>query len=160
MNRRHLAAIAMIIAVPLFAGPLVSPVPTYDAHLEVDVHGPLNFSTAEEKEARLRNETTVRYRTLSAPKQRLFERGTKQTDGEISVRLAEAPETWATLVPEQNRYSWTVVYVQKGGHYYSIRLSQFTPGPSFLAFMLRLGPLLAAIGLGTLAGYFVLTAED
>jgi hypothetical protein len=159
MNRRHLAVIAVVIAVGLFGAPLISPVPTYDAHLAVDVYGPLKFSTTEEKEARLRNETTLRYRNLSSPAQRLFERGNKQPGGEISVRLDEAPETWATLVPEKSRYG-KLVYVHKDGHYYSIQLSQFTPGPSFLAFMLRLGPLLGAIGLGTLAGYFVLTAED
>jgi hypothetical protein len=160
MNRRHLAVIAVVIAVGLFAAPLVSPVPDYGPHLEVDVYDkPVKFSTTEEKKDRLRNETTMRYRNLSAPAQRLFEKAYKHPGEEISVRLDEAPETWATLVPEKSRYA-KLVYVHKDGHYYSMQLSQFTPGPSFLAFMLRLGPLLGAIGLGTLAGYFVLTAED
>jgi hypothetical protein len=160
MNRRHLAVIAMLIAVPLFGAPLVSPVPTYDAHLEVGVYNePTTWPTEQAKEKELRNTTTLRYRNLSAPAQRLFDRAYKQPGEEISVRLAEAPETWGALVPEKSRYL-DFVYVYKDGHYYSVQLSQYTPGPSFLAFMLRLGPLLGAIGLGTLAGYFVLTAED
>ncbi|WP_282190243.1 hypothetical protein [Halocatena salina] len=39
-------------------------------------------------------------------------------------------------------------------------LSQHTQQPSFLAFMLRVGPFLGAVGLGTLAGYLTLTTED
>lgn len=158
MNRRHLAVVAMVIAVPLFAGPLVSPVPDYDAHLEMNVYGPENFSSSEEKADQLRNKTTVRYRNLSSPAQRLFERGNKHPGGEISVRLDEAPEMWATLVSEKSRFA-KLVYVHKDGQYYPVQLSQFTPGPSFLAFMLRVGPLIGAIGLGTVASYLFLTAE-
>lgn len=160
MNRRRLAVIVVLIAVGLFAAPLVSLVPDYGPHLEMDGDGKsVKFSSSEEKENRLKSATTLHYRNLSSPAQRLFEKGNRHPGEEFRVRLDEAPKTWVTLVPERSRFA-TIVYVHKDGQYYSIRLSQITPGPSFGAFMLRLGPLLGAIGLGTLAGFLVLSAED
>lgn len=162
MNRRRFALIALVIAVGLYAGPLVSPVPDYGPHLRVTVQeDPMTFQTEEAKETQLRNTTTMRYRNLSGHAQRLFDRGYKQErySDEPTVRLDEAPESWTTLIPKE-RYDSVSVYVHKDGQYYYMGLSRFTPGPSFGAFMLRLGPLLGAVGLGTLAGFFVLTAED
>jgi hypothetical protein len=162
MNRRHLAVIAVVIAVGLFAAPLISPVPDYDAHLEVSViDDPVNFSADNLDEIERRDVTKMRYQTLTAPAQRLFERAYK-AEGYFNgptVPRDEAPESWVTLVPKGD-HAMASVYVRKDGHYYRTRLSFVTPAPSLQAFMLRLGPLLGAIGLGTLAGYFVLTAEN
>lgn len=159
MNRRLLAVIAVLIAVGLFGAPLVSPVPDYGPHLKVTVSDePATFSTAEEKEKKLRNKTTMDYQNLSAPAQHLFDTADKSQNTETTVRMDEAPESLATLVPEDT--SSNIVYVHKDGHYYDTYLYRFTPKPSLQAFLLRVGSLLGAIGLGTLAGYFVLTAED
>ncbi|MFC7193193.1 hypothetical protein ACFQL7_27685 [Halocatena marina] len=99
----------------------------------------------------------MRYQQLSTPAQRLFDRGSKKRN-EVTVPYDEAPESFATLVPESG-YAETI-YIRKDGQYYYVEISQTTQRPSFQAFLLRLGSLLGAIGLGTLAGYFVLTAED
>lgn len=163
MNRRHLAVIAVVIAVGLFAAPLVSPVPNYDAHLKV-VSGddPVDISTNEmEEKANGRGIASVRYENLSTSVQRLFDRAYKN-DGysdEPAVPMDEAPESWVTLVPN-GEHAAASVYVRKDGQYYRTGLSRVTPAPSLQAFMLRLGPLLGAIGLGTIAGYLFLTAEE
>ena len=158
MTRRHLAVIAVLIAVGLFVAPLVSPVPDYAPRLEVDVNSePSDFSTEAEREQEIGNTTTMRYQNLSPSAQRLFERGLK-SETEVTVQYDEAPEAFATLVPTSG-YSESV-YVRKDGQYYFMVLAQTTRQPSFLAFMLRAGAFLGAVGLGSLAGYFVLTAED
>ena len=170
MNRRHLAVIALVIAVPLFAAPLVSPVPDYGPHLQVATNDePVNFPTEKVKESRLRNVTTLHYQQLSPSAQHVFNTSVNYDaavmfakSAPTSFPLDEAPEPWTTLASanQSGGLERSLVFVSKHGRYYAVRLIQFTPGPSFQAFMLRLGPLLAAIGLGTLAIYFVLTAED
>lgn len=162
MNRRRLAVIALVIAVPLFGTPLVSPVPDYGPHLRVIVNDdPTTFPTEQAKENQLRNTTTMDYQNLSAHAQRLFERGytTEQFADEPAVRLDEVPESWTTLVPNESD-TGRFIYIYKDDEYYYTGFQQFTPGPSLQAFILRLGPLIGAIGFGTLAGYFVLTIED
>jgi hypothetical protein len=170
MNRRHLAVVALIIAVPLFAAPLVSPVPDYGPHLQVATNNePVTFETEKRKENVLQNETTMRYQNLSASAKRFFDTSVKyysdvafEKEGPTSFPLAEAPEPWATLAPADQGKGpdTTFVYVVKNGQYYSVVLFRFTPGPSLQELMLRLGPLLAAIGLGTVASYLFLTAEE
>ncbi|UPM44779.1 hypothetical protein [Halocatena salina] len=167
MNRRHRAVIAVLIAVPLFGAPLVSPVPNYDAHIEMGVHQePVNQSAIETEKKQVGDVPTVHYQNLSVPAQRLFESGYNATWNGIliengpTVPLDEAPEPWATLIPTRSKGDATTVYVHKDGHYYETKLHRFTPKPSLQAFGLRLGSLLGAIGFGTLAGYFGLTAED
>lgn len=160
MNRRHRAIMALVIALPLFAGPLVSPVPNYDAHLQMDTKS-MNASTMEENEKRWGNITTVRYQNLSTPAQRFFDRVNKHNGSDdIMLPLTEVPKPWSTFVPKSGDYDRDIVYVHKDDQYYLMDIRRLTPGPSLQAFMLRLGPLLGAIGLGTLAGYFTLTAED
>ncbi|RRJ31459.1 hypothetical protein [Halocatena pleomorpha] len=167
MNRRHRAVIAVLIAVPLFVTPLVSPVPNYDAHIEMGVHQePVNQSASETGQQQVGDAPTVRYQNLSAPGQRLFDSGYNDTvwsgilmEDAPTVPLDEAPEPWATLVPTRSKGA-TTVYVHRDGHYYETVLHRFTPKPSLPAFGLRLGSLLGAIGFGTLAGYFGLASED
>ncbi|MFC7192044.1 hypothetical protein ACFQL7_21055, partial [Halocatena marina] len=77
MNRRYLAVIAVLIAVPLFAGPLVSPVPDYGPHIEISADK-VNFSSEEEKEEGIRNETTIDYQNLSNSGQQLFDKADKR----------------------------------------------------------------------------------
>lgn len=104
MNRRRFALIALVIAVGLYAGPLVSPVPDYGPHLRVTVQDePITFQS-EEGEARLRNATTMDYRNLSTSAQRLFDRGYKQDrfSDWPTVRLDEVPRSWSTLVPTES----------------------------------------------------------
>ncbi|MFC6964058.1 hypothetical protein [Halocatena marina] len=160
MNRRYLAVIAVLIAVPLFAGPLVSPVPDYGPHIEISADK-VNFSSEEEKEEGIRNETTIDYQNLSNSGQQLFDKADKRGwSSDTMVRFDEAPKSWTTNFSQGFKAETNVIYVHKNGQYYHVNLHRFIPSPSFKAFMLRLGPLLGAIGLGTLAGYFVLTAED
>jgi hypothetical protein len=158
MNRRPLAIIAVIIAVGLFIAPLISPVPDHAPRLEVDAASePSDFSSVEEREKEIGNTTTLRYQNLSPAAQRLFEKGSTQPDG-VTVRYKKAPEVFTTLIPRSG--SGEIVYVQKDGQYYYMVLGQNTRQPSLLAFMLRAGSFLGAVGLATLAGYFVLTAKD
>lgn len=160
MNRRHRALIAVFIAIPLFAGPLVSPVPDHDPHIEVSVDS-MNFSTEDEKEKKLKNSTTMHYQNSSASAQRLFDTANKGgREDDVTTRFEEAPTSWTTLFSKEPGGETNRIYVHKDGQYYYMNLHRHTPKPSLQAFMLRLGPLLGAIGLGTLAGYFVLTAED
>lgn len=179
MNRRHRAVIALVIAVGLFGAPLVSPVPNYDAHLQME-NKPVNLSTIEKGDKQVGNMTTVRYQTLSTPAQRFFDRVNKGNGSnerlqrafppdvvnkhngsdDIIVPLDEVPKPWSTFVPKSGDYDRATVYVHKDGQYYSMDIERSTPGPSFQALMLRLGSLLGAVGLGTLAGYFTLTTEE
>lgn len=183
MNRRHRAVIALVIAVGLFGAPLISPVPNYDAHLKME-NKPVNTSIVEEKENQKGNITMVRYQNLSTSAQRFFDRvnndnGSNErlqrafsyTDisgmvknhngsDDIIVPFDEAPKPWSTFVPKSGDNNLETISVHKDGQYYLMDIHRDTPGPSLQAFMLRLGPLLGAIGLGTLAGYFTLTTED
>lgn len=160
MNRRHLAVIALVIAVGLFGAPLVSPVPDYGPHIDVGAH-PVNFTTEQEKSSQLRNATTVDYQNLSDSTQHLFDRANKSDRrDDVTVRFEEAPDSLTTLFSNGSESELNQIYVHKDEQYYHMDLYRFTPGPSLQTLMLRLGPLLGAIGLGTLAGYFVLTTED
>jgi hypothetical protein len=167
MNRRHLAIIALIIAVPLFAAPLVSPVPDYGPPLEVlPGNEPLNFTNETVKEKRLKSVTTVQYQTLSPAARHVFDAAYTNTDTmdttDYTVRLDKAPEPWFMLAPTNQDVGLDFghLIIVKHGQYYSVPLSRFTPGPSLQEVMLRLGPLLGAIGLGTVADYLFLTAEE
>lgn len=161
MNRRHLTVIAVVLAVGLFVAPLISPVPEYGPHLRVHANDePMNVSTETGGESQLRSGQTLRYGNLSSAAQQLIDEGhtAERFGDEPTVPLGEAPESFASLAPEDGAYS--AVYVQKDGQYYAVELRQYTPSPSLLEFLLRIGSLFGAIALGTLAGYFTLTRED
>lgn len=149
----------LTIAVPLFASPHIFPISDTGVHFEMDVSDtPRNVSTIDEEWKKDR--TILRYQNFSAAAQRLYDTATENGDNEVIVTIDEAPESLVAHLPEKTEGVSHSIYVQKDGQYYHTNLHRFTPKPSLGAFMLRLGPLLGAIGLGTLAGYFVLTAED
>jgi hypothetical protein len=150
MNRRHLAVLALVIAVPLFTIGLGSPVPDYGPHLKIQVN---HLPDGTEREGI----QSVEYRNLSPSAQQLFDKADNNGNNDLSVQMDDAPKSWATLVSEDvqtNRIS-----VQKDGQFYMVYFVWYIPTPSFVTLMLRLGPLLGAIGLGTLAGFLVLTTE-
>lgn len=150
MNRRQLAVLAVVIAVPLFTIGLVAPVPDYGPHLETSV--------SHQPDGKLNEENpTVAYRNLSTSAQQLFDEADNNGYNSVSVPMDDAPKSWATLVSEKEKTNGR--YVQKDGQYYLIYFTWTIPTPSFVTVVLRLGPLLGAIGLGTLAGYLVLTTE-
>ncbi len=142
--------LALVIAVPLFTTGLVSPVPDYGPHLEANVeHLPDGKERGENP--------TVEYRNLSTSAQQLFDRANTNGHNGLSVPMDDAPKSWATLVSEKEKTDGR--YVQKDGQYYLIYFTWVIPTPSLVTLMLRLGPLLGAVGLGTLAGFLILTTE-
>lgn len=153
MNRRHLAVLAVVIAVPLFTIGLISPVPDYGPHLETTVS-----TTVSEKKELNKNITTVEYQNLSSSAQQLFDTADNNGHSEVSVPMDEAPKSWATSVSESTLSNR--IYVQKDGQYHFMWLVWTIPTPSLVTLMLRLGPLFGAVGLGTLVGYLVLTADS
>ncbi len=152
MNRRWLTVIALLIALPLFAAPLVSPIPDQEPHLSV---------TSEDSgtEPIQYLETSVQYQNLSNPAQRILDKSF-QDSTTVSVPLDEVPEPWASLAPDKRRGEATYLQAVRNGRYYEVRIERFLPQPPLPAVVLRLGPLAVAIALGDLAGYFFLTAED
>lgn len=149
----------LAIAIPLFVSPLIFPISDTGVHLEVDVSdNSSDISTLGEEWKK--DQTILRYQNFSPTAQRLYDRAAENDDNEAIVTIDKAPESLIALLPEETEGASHSIYVQKDGQYYRMNLHRFTPKPSLQAFMLRLGPLLGAIGLGTLAGYFVLTAED
>ncbi|RRJ34000.1 hypothetical protein [Halocatena pleomorpha] len=147
MNRRHLAVLAVVIAVPLFTIGLISPVPDYGPQLETSVY--------HQPDGNLNEETpTVAYRNLSTDAQQLFDKANNNGPNSAAVPIDDAPTSWATLVSETAETNER--YVRKNGKIYGVYLTWDVPAPSFGTVMLRLGPLLGAIGLGTLAGFLIL----
>lgn len=154
MTRQQLAIIALLVAVPLFVIPLVSPIPDQEPHLKMTREGNGQLNPIQYLEQ------TVRYQTLSSPAQHLFAT-LFQDSGTTTVPLDEVPKPWARLAPDDQEPGGSPTYLQvvKNGRYYEVRLERFLPQPPLPAVVLRLGPLVAAIAVGNLAGYFLLTAE-
>ncbi|UPM44162.1 hypothetical protein [Halocatena salina] len=152
MNRRHLAVIALVIAVPLFTVGLVSPVPEYEPHLDIAVS-----NSVDDQEELNEDITKMEYQNLSTSAQQLFKKSNNNEHSSVSIPTDEAPNSWATLVSESTQSHR--IYVHKGGQYHLTWITWSVPTPPLAAVMLRLGPLLGAIGLGTLAGVLILTTE-
>ena len=156
MNRRMLAVIAMLVAVPLFVAPLVSPIPNPETSVVVNIGPP----QPDPVPAEYVGKTTYRYQNLSAAAQEFFDTQVSSDSRELIAPTA-VPAPW---VPPGNGTAAAIAnnsgQVLKKGQYYPMYIGTYTPQPPFVAAALRFGALGGAIGLGTLAGYFVLTAEN
>jgi hypothetical protein len=154
MNRRYLAVIALLVALGLFAAPLVSPIPNQEPHVRVDLSKSKPDSFEDVK-------PTYRYQNLSDSAQHFFDTQVS-TDDEPPIPLADVPAPWA---PSDNVTARAIadaendLQVVKHGRYYAMYLVWTVPQPPLTAVVPRFGALMAAIGLGTLAGYVALTAE-
>jgi hypothetical protein len=161
MNRRRLASLALLLAVALFAFPLVSPVPAQEPKLAVDAD-----DNPSEQPYNYTNET-VYYDRLSPAAQQWFDAApsTERIQPENIVPLDSPPEPWATFVPNNTTATSflearTFVQVVKNDRYYHVTLFRITPKPPQQAVMMRLGPLVVSIVLFGLAGHLFLTAEN
>ncbi len=170
MNRSNYAIIALLIAVPLFAGGLVAPVPDYDAHLQLDATAVSNVSGTT---------TELRYQNLSQPAQRLFDRVkrgqgsnatlqerfpnisgvTMNSSDDVVIPVASTPQDFTQYHSDTERHGIRVL-VKDGEDNYEMEITQRTPNPSPQSVLLRLGALLGAITLGTVAAYLKLSPHD
>ncbi|UPM44973.1 hypothetical protein [Halocatena salina] len=160
MNRRRRLGGLVILALVLFAFPLVSPVPTQDPAVEV-LRDP--NSTAEPQPAI--NET-IQYQNLSSDAQQWFEElpQSEQSYAAEVFPVDGPPEPWASFVPNgseaneqfnETRRLWSVLtytQVEKDGRYHRVILWRIEPRPPQQAVALRLGSLIGSIGLFGLAG--------
>ncbi|WP_330631497.1 hypothetical protein [Halocatena halophila] len=171
MSRSNYAIIALLVAVPLFAGGLVAPVPDYDAHLQFDANATSNISETQSPE--------IQYQNLSQPAQQLFDRikrgngsnatlqerfpnisgVTMNTSDDVIVPVATTPQDFTQYHSDTERGGIHVL-VKDGEDNYEMYVYQATPKPSTQSVLLRLGALLGAITLGTVAAYLRLTPSD
>jgi hypothetical protein len=162
MNRRRFANLVLLIAMALFAVPLVSPVPIQEPKLAVDASDnpskhPYNFTNETVK--------TVYYDSLSPAAQQWFDTAPSMEtiQPENIVPLDSPPEPWVTFAPDTATSvdkAFTYVRVVKNDRYYMVTLTRIIPKPPQQAVMLRLGPLVGSIVLFGLAGHLFLTAEN
>lgn len=156
MNRRVLAFIVLLIAVPLFAAPLVAPIPNPEPLVTVSI-GPAEPDPVPAEYGHV-SQTTYRYQNLSAAAQHFFDTQ-NASDDETHLPPETVPAPWASRVnATASAIATTDGQVVKDGQYYPMYVGMVTPQPPLSAVMPRFGALIAAIGLGDLAGYFFLTA--
>lgn len=165
MNRRHLLGGVLVLALVLFAFPLVSPVPAQDPAVEV-VRDP----NSSNQSYPVTNET-VAYENLSPDAQQWFDElpQSERSSAAKVVPIDSPPEPWASFVSngsetnarpangqiDEQRRIWSVVtYVQvvKDDRYHFVVLTRIEPRPPQQAVALRLGSLVGSIGLLGFAG--------
>lgn len=165
MNRRNFLSSVLVLALVLFAFPLVSPVPAQEPAVEV-VRNP----NSSDQPYPVTNET-VAYGNLSPAAQQWFDElpRSERTQAAMVVPTASPPEPWASFVPnnsetnarstnepiDEQRRIWSVVtyaQVEKDDRYHLVALTRIEPRPPQQAVALRLGSLVGSIGLLGFAG--------
>lgn len=140
--------LAVLLGVSLFAFPLVSPVPSPDEQLRLEVE-PADAD---------RNYTADRtYQSLSPDARALFDEAAPT--GTATRPLADAPDPWATQANESERNAATSDVVERDGDLYLASPFRSLPGPSPVAVLTRLGSLAAGICLLAYAGYAALAND-
>ncbi len=159
----------LVLALVLYALPLVSPVPAQDPAVEV-VRDP----NSSNQSYPVTNET-VAYENLSPNAQQWFDKlpQSERSSAAKVVPINSPPEPWASFVPngsetnarpangqideqiDETRRIWSVLtYVQvvKDDRYHFVVLARIEPRPPQQAVALRLGSLVGSIGLLGFAG--------
>lgn len=165
MNRRRLIGGVVILALMLYALPLVSPVPAQEPAVEV-----LRDPNGSTQSYAIANET-VQYENLSPAAQQWFDElpQSERRQAATVVPIDSPPEPWASFVlngsetsnPEASeqlnetqriRSVLTYIQVVKDDQYHLVIFTRIEPRPSQQAVALRLGSLVGSIGLFGLAG--------
>lgn len=165
MNRQYLLGGLVVLALVLFAVPLVSPVPAQEPAAEV-----LRDPNSSDQPYPVTNET-VAYENLSSDAQRWFDELPQSEESYAAeiVPIDSPPEPWASFVPngsemnaspgndqiDQQRRFWslfTYAQVEKDDRYHLVALKRIEPRPPQQAVALRLGALVSSIGLLGFAG--------
>lgn len=151
MVRTKLAALALLLAVPLFAFPLVTATPDPPDQFHVDTH-PYPDARGEPEA-----EYTVAYENLTAQERRLYDAAV--TGDEAHVPLSEAPDRFTDRVNAGPRGQGSeTLYVNESGEYASLHFHVTDPTPT-MAILARFGSLASAIVLAGAGSYVLLHAE-
>ncbi|MFC7192420.1 hypothetical protein [Halocatena marina] len=177
MNHRHFLSSVLVIALVLFAFPIVSPVPAQDPAVEV-----LRDPNASSQPYPFTN-GTVQYQNLSPDAQQWFDDlpQSEESFKAETIPIDSPPEPWASFVPngsetnvqpaneqidevsDVRRRFWSIrtyVQVEKDDRYHLVILARISPHPPQQAVALRLGSLVGSIGLFGLAGQQWLTKNQ
>lgn len=165
MNRRQLIGGVFVLALVLYAFPLVSSVPAQKPAVEV-----LRNPNGSGQPYPATNET-VAYENLSSDAQRWFDELPKSERAQAAeiFPIDSPPEPWASFVPNgsetnarsvngqinEQRRMWSVItyaQVEKDGRYHLVVLTRIEPRPPQQAVVLRLGSLVGSISLLGFAG--------
>lgn len=143
VSHRYFATAALLIALPLFAFPLVSPPPEPEPQVNVYAH-----ELPEEFDGQNVDGTTYHYANLSAPAQEFFDR---VTQGSVQASVDTVPDPFEDP-PDTSRRD---TFVVRDGQYYDVRIHRYQPSPSGTAVIARLGSFAGSVVFG-LGGAYVL----
>lgn len=148
-SRRTLAALALLVALPLVAGPLASPPPQPTAVVHIGAHRvPADLGPNPELGGPL-----YEYGSLSPAAQTTFDAAL--TAGGTDRAPAAVPEVFGVVSDPGNHSG---VYVERGGTYYRVNGFVSEPVPT-AALALRLGALGAGLLLALGAAFALVASE-
>jgi hypothetical protein len=164
VNHRHFLGGVLVLALVLFAFPLISPVPAQEPAVEV-----FQDANSSATPYPIANET-VAYESLSPAARQWFDE-LPQGKGSYAAKVVPIdtpPAPWSSFVSngiepsnaateqiDRRQRVWsflTYVQVEKNGRYHLVVLMRIEPRPPLQAIGLRLGSLVGSIGLFGLAG--------
>jgi len=148
MNRYLIGVLAVLVALPLFAFPLVSPVSQGSQQLRLDTDPFGSEINSSEYEPR------VNYSSLSTDAQELFDRARNSDSGGVRVDAESAPTQWRERAENQTVRALLVYGTDDGGNYMTYT-DLYTPGPDGADVLTRLGSLVASILIGISGAYLI-----
>lgn len=149
MHRRQLAVIALLVALPLFVFPVVSPPPEPEPRLSAHVTE-IGSGVSEDEF------TVYNYTNLSTPARDLFDEA-NGVSTYVAVPASDAPDRFLAIADNEHSSSALVV---REGRYFSLDLDVEHPDPSAGALLSRAVPFVLAVVLGCAGGYALVNSGE